>query len=274
MSKALEIGALLDAARVELAAKVKPTKKEWDIHIQSAQAALQALKIKFKYEAPTREFEARFLLLKNNMYELSIYAFDNLRFQTELVNLSTDKAKTGKSTTDITKSIKDVQTFLKTIKKEPAKTNVGKVAGDRTTRDPKVAKKEAKKSGEKVLTIPDFGSSATKARNWIKKMIGGKPLRPFNMMGSGYAYMATQELEIELTALQATKLHELFAKLNIKGERIPFTRDKRLEYKTGGVRIQVPSDQGHLAKAINDKKWRVKIVGAKNAKRSNLPLYD
>lgn len=262
----LASSALVMKARAtqEIAANIL-SKREFTAHVSDIQRQLkEKTDFKAKFVNGTRDEEARFMLFSSKQAELLLVVFENGQLQAEYFDKLKDKSNRGKKSRLLNTVLKDVTKFFKRLSKsaDVAPGNI-KPVKDRTTRNPKVARKV----GMTVATIPDFKNSAVKARNWIQKITGAKATRS---MGNSNPYSDVQLLNIVLTPPQKMKLDKAFKEAEIKltNTRTPTT----LCFNQGELDIYIPTKS---YKAFSGKTlYDIGIYGKKKAKRSNLPYYD
>lgn len=242
------------------------SKREFTAHVADIQRQLkEKTDFKAKFVNGTREEEARFILFGNKQAELLLVVFENGQLQAEYFDKLKDKSNRGKKSRLLNTVLKDVTKFFKRLSKsaDVAPGNI-KPVKDRTTRNPKVARKV----GMTVATIPDFKNSAVKARNWIQKVSGGKPQRSF---GHSNPYSDVQLLNILLTPSQKQKLDKTFKDLNIKLQTHK-SSSTTLVFKQDQLDIYIPTKS---YTAFNKKVYyNIGVYGTKKAKRSTLPYYD
>lgn len=275
MKHSMKLSTLLIKARgtEELAAK-PVSKREYTALITSLQKELRDLGFKIRYLPPTKENEGEIVLFDNAKWNLSLIVYENLSMHPELYDKGTDKAKTGGKKKSLKLCMPDIKTYMKVIAKEIKTNNPTsgmKTAVDKTSRDPKVAKK----SGKKVIKVPDFNNSATKARNWIKKTIGGELIKSYASLMGNTAYNDWQSLKMNLTGPQIEALKKIMSEAGISPIKSQYTKNE-IMYKQNDLDIKVSTKMWKPTTGRNKGKslYVVDCVGKKKAKQSDIPYYD
>lgn len=271
----MKLSTLLIKARgtEELAAK-PVSKREYTALITSLQKELRDLGFKIRYLPPTRTAEGEIALFDNAKWALSLVVYENLSMTPELYDKTKDVLKTGGKKKSLKLCMPDIKAFMKIIAKEiktKDPTSGMKPVTDKTTRDPKVAKK----SGKKVIKVPDFNNSATKARNWIKKTVGGELIKSMASLMGNTAYNNWQTLEIDLTGPQVEALKKIMLDAGIVPVKSQYTKNE-IVYKQNDLDIKVNTKMWKPTTGRSKGKvlYQVKCVGSKKAKGTNYFMYD
>lgn len=214
-------------------------------------------------ERSTREYDAQITIYDGKDYQITMQVGDDGKAEVQMWDESTQKMKHGKNSKQLKDWVSDIGMFAKKVKAARAKNKKPQpqVIIKMDKNDPgKVVLKSKDLIQSHEAKWPEWNGSATKARNFLIKNFGGKPLKSW---GSSNPYDSTQVLEMIVTPAQAKKIiAAAVAARDVKAE----TSNSR----AATMRI-VHSDVIINVSTMNKV---VQIYGNKKAKRGNYSLYD